>query len=84
MALTPHVIHTRAELSEAVPKITLAVDEEEARLAGLDHAGLVPVYDVGPKLLEELVPEGYTVGQVQKVLQGLLSERVSVRDLEAI
>ncbi len=37
-----------------------------------------------PKLVEELVPESYTVGQVQKVLQGLLAERVSIRDLEAI
>ncbi len=40
LAQTPDVIHTRAELSEAVPKLTLAVDEEEALLAGLDHAAI--------------------------------------------
>ncbi len=37
-----------------------------------------------PKLVEELVPERYTVGQVQKVLQSLLRERVSIRDLMTI
>lgn len=37
-----------------------------------------------PKLVEELLPERYTVGQIQKVLQALLRERVSIRDLLTI
>ena len=37
-----------------------------------------------PKLIEELIPEQFTLGQVQKVLQALLRERVSVRDLQTI
>jgi flagellar biosynthesis protein FlhA len=37
-----------------------------------------------PKLVEELIPERYTLGQVQKVLQSLLIERVSIRDLQTI
>jgi flagellar biosynthesis protein FlhA len=37
-----------------------------------------------PKLVEELVPERFTVGQVQKVLQALLREGVSIRDLHSI
>jgi flagellar biosynthesis protein FlhA len=37
-----------------------------------------------PKLVEELVPERFTLGQVQKVLQALLRERVSIRDLQTI
>ena len=37
-----------------------------------------------PKLVEELVPERYTVGQIQKVLQALLRESVSIRDLHTI
>jgi flagellar biosynthesis protein FlhA len=37
-----------------------------------------------PRLVEELVPERYTLGQVQKVLQALLRERVSIRDLQAV
>jgi flagellar biosynthesis protein FlhA len=37
-----------------------------------------------PKLVEELLPERYTIGQVQKVLQALLRERVSIRDLQTV
>ena len=42
---TPDVIHTRAELSEALPKLALAVDEEQARLAGLDHTSIARQLD---------------------------------------
>ncbi|MEO5366198.1 MAG: flagellar biosynthesis protein FlhA [Magnetococcus sp. WYHC-3] len=37
-----------------------------------------------PKLVEELVPGTMSLGGVQKVLQGLLRERVSVRDMVTI
>ena len=37
-----------------------------------------------PKLVEELVPKMLSLGEVQKVLQQLLREQVSVRDLPAI
>jgi flagellar biosynthesis protein FlhA len=37
-----------------------------------------------PSLVEELVPNVVTVGEVHKVLQGLLEERISVRDLASI
>ncbi len=37
-----------------------------------------------PKLVEELVPKLLSLGEVQKVLQQLLREQVSVRDLPAI
>ena len=37
-----------------------------------------------PKVVEELVPSILTLGIVQKVLQNLLRERVSVRDLHTI
>ena len=37
-----------------------------------------------PKLVEELVPRLLTLGEVQKVLQQLLREQVSIRDLAAI
>ncbi|MCX7274085.1 MAG: flagellar biosynthesis protein FlhA, partial [Burkholderiales bacterium] len=39
-----------------------------------DHAGL----------LDEVIPQVLTIGEIQKVLQGLLRERVSIRNLEAI
>jgi multidrug efflux pump subunit AcrB len=37
MTQTPHIIQTRSELSEALPKITFAVNEQQAKLAGLNH-----------------------------------------------
>ncbi len=37
-----------------------------------------------PKLVEELVPKLLSLGEVQKVLQQLLREQVSIRDLSAI
>jgi flagellar biosynthesis protein FlhA len=37
-----------------------------------------------PKLVDELVPKLMTLGEVQKVLQQLLREQVSIRDLGAI
>ena len=38
LAETPHVLHTVADLTETMPKLALKVDEESARLAGLDNA----------------------------------------------
>lgn len=43
--------------------------------------------DLGPehkKLLDDIVPSQFTVNGIQRVLQGLLSERVSIRDLTSI
>jgi len=37
-----------------------------------------------PALVDELAPELMNVGEVQNVLQGLLRERVSIRDLDTI
>jgi flagellar biosynthesis protein FlhA len=39
------------------------------------------VAETHPKLTEELVPKTLSVGEIQKVLQNLLRERVSIRDL---
>lgn len=40
--------------------------------------------DAQPKLLEELVPKLLSLGEVQKVMQQLLREQVSIRDLTLI
>ncbi len=37
-----------------------------------------------PKLVEQTIPEAITLGELQKVLHGLLDERVPIRDLETI
>ena len=39
------------------------------------------VAETHPKLTEELVPKTLSIGEVQKVLQNLLREKVSIRDL---
>jgi flagellar biosynthesis protein FlhA len=45
----------------------------------LDHLN-----ETHPKLIEETVPKILSLGEVQKVLQNLLKERVSIRDLTTI
>ena len=42
------------------------------------------VAETHPKVVEELVPKFLSIGEVQKVLQNLLKERVSVRDAVTI
>ena len=37
-----------------------------------------------PALIDELIPSTLTVGEIQEVLQNLLSERISIRDLVTI
>ncbi len=40
LSQTPAVTHTRSELAEPRPKVTFNVDEQQARLAGLDHTSI--------------------------------------------
>jgi flagellar biosynthesis protein FlhA len=42
------------------------------------------VAETHPKLIEELVPKTLSIGETQKVLQNLLREKVSIRDLITI
>ena len=73
LAETPHVLHTTADLSETMPKLALKVDEESARLAGLDNATI-------SRQLETIL-EGAVGGSV---LEGTeeLPVRVRVSSLE--
>ena len=45
----------------------------------IDYVG-----ETHPKLIEELVPKTLSVGEIQKVLQNLLREKVSIRDLVTV
>lgn len=76
------VDHTSAlatHLSEVIKQNAqhLLTRQETKRL--IDRLG-----DSHPKLVEELVPKLLTLGEVQKVLQQLLREQVSIRDLGTI
>lgn len=58
LAAAGDVVHTDADLTETLPKLSVVVDEEEARLAGLDHAAIARQLDstlegaIGGSLLE--------------------------------
>jgi flagellar biosynthesis protein FlhA len=43
-----------------------------------------PIADSHSKVVEELIPKIMSIGEVQKVLQNLLRERVSIRDMVTI
>lgn len=59
LASIPNVIHTRADLSQTLPKLMVTVDEEQARLAGLNHREIAEQLNsslegaVGGSILEE-------------------------------
>jgi len=58
LAETPEVVHSGASLAEALPKLAVQVDEEQARLAGLDHTTVAQQLDaalegaIGGSILE--------------------------------
>ncbi len=66
-------------LSEVVKTHAYELLGRQETKALLDH-----VAETHPKLVEEVVPKMFTLGEVQKVLQNLLRERVSIRDLITI
>jgi flagellar biosynthesis protein FlhA len=63
-------------LSEVVKAHAFELLGRQETKALLDH-----VAETHPKLVEEVVPKVFSLGEVQKVLQNLLRERVSIRDL---
>ena len=63
-------------LSEVVKSHAFELLGRQETKALLDH-----VAETHPKLVEEVVPKVFSLGEVQKVLQNLLRERVSIRDL---
>jgi len=58
LSTVPDVVHTDADLTESLPKLSVKVDEEEARLAGLNHTSIARQLDttlegaVGGSMLE--------------------------------
>jgi flagellar biosynthesis protein FlhA len=78
-AVVDHTSALAAHLSELIKQNAhdLLTRSETKRL--IDRLG-----ESHPKLIEELTPKLMTLGEVQKVLQQLLREQVSIRDLGAI
>lgn len=63
LAETPDVVHSSASLAEALPKLAIQVDEEQARLAGLDHTSVAQQMDAAL--------EGATGGSVLEATEEL-------------
>jgi len=78
-AVVDHTSALAAHLSELIKQYAyeLLTRQETKRL--IDR-----ISDSHPKLVEELIPKLMTLGEVQKVLQQLLREQVSIRDLGSI
>lgn len=78
-AVVDHTSVLAAHLSELIKQNAqnLLTRQETKRL--VDRLA-----DSHPKLVDELVPKLMTLGEVQKVLQQLLREQVSIRDLGTI
>ncbi len=76
---TPDVLHSVSEMAETLPKLSIEVDEAEARLAGLDHRTIARQLDttlegaVGGSVLEETEDLPVRV-RVSDRLRGDLSE----------
>jgi flagellar biosynthesis protein FlhA len=66
-------------LSEVIRSSAASIISRQDVQALLDH-----VKEDHPALINEVVPDLLTVGDVQRVLQNLLRERVSVRDMVTI
>lgn len=66
--------------------ISQVIQDYAAELLGHDEVQtlLDKIKQTSPKLIEELVPEKMTLAVVVKVLQNLLTEKVSIRDLRTI
>jgi flagellar biosynthesis protein FlhA len=66
--------------------LTEIIKRHASELLGRQEAQhlLDGVAEKSPKLVEELTPALLTLGAIQKVLQNLLLERVSIRDLNSI
>ena len=78
-AVVDHTSALAAHLSELIKQNAhdLLTRQETKRL--IDR-----LTDTHPKLTDELIPKLMTLGEVQKVLQQLLREQVSIRDLGTI
>ncbi|KSW29484.1 flagellar biosynthesis protein FlhA [Cellulomonas sp. B6] len=73
-------------VSVLVTHLSALVHEHAARLLGREDVRVLTegVKQVNPSVVEELVPALLSLGEVQRVLQGLLVEQVPIRDLSRI
>lgn len=73
-------------VSVLVTHLSSLVQQHASRLLGREDVRVLTegVKQVNPSVVEELVPSLLSLGEVQRVLQGLLTEQVAIRDLGRI
>ena len=73
-------------VSVLITHLGAIIDANAGRLLSREDVRVLTegVKAVNPSVVDELVPGLLTLGEVQRVLQGLLAERVPVRDLSRI
>jgi flagellar biosynthesis protein FlhA len=73
-------------VSVLVTHLGALIDQHAARLLGREDVRVLTeaVKRANPSVVEELVPSLMSLGEVQRVLQGLLAEGVAIRDLSRI
>lgn len=77
------IVEPSAVMATHLTELILAHADE--LLSREDVQGLVKhVRETAPSVVEELLPNVLTLGELQKVLHALLRERVSIRNLEAV
>lgn len=69
-----------------VTHLTETIKKHSYELVGRQEVKLIldSVKEKYPTVVEELIPDLLTIGEVQKVLQNLLRERVSIKDMVTI
>src|SRR5690606_29780789 len=73
-------------VSVLITHLGAIIDANAPRLLSREDVRVLTegVKQVNPSVVDELVPGLLTFGEVQRVVQGLLAERVAVRDLARI
>lgn len=73
-------------VSVLITHLGALITQNAARLLGREDVRVLTesVKKVNPSVVEELVPSLLSLGEVQRVLQGLLTEEVPIRDLGRI
>ncbi len=73
-------------VSVLITHLSAVVSANAARLLSRDDVRVLTegVKEVSPSIVEELVPGLLSLGEVQRVLQGLLTEQVPINDLPRI
>jgi flagellar biosynthesis protein FlhA len=73
-------------VSVLITHLGAIIAQNAPRLLGREDVRVLTegVKQVNPSVVDELIPNLLTLGEVQRVLQGLLAEEVSIRDLGRI